>query len=100
MCNEDPSPLCTLCSVRIKNYGFVCYDLMRDICESILETDLILYDENNSPSYFKTIFSFLESKKLLVTTDIGGDLIALRPNTYTGSYDRRERKFCWELHGS
>lgn len=86
MCNV----ICSECSERLRNYGFICFDLMQRICEVYLDANIVALAPS-CPTYLHTIVSFLERKGLLVSSDIELDIM-LKPN---GRYDPGRNVYCW-----
>lgn len=88
----NKTPICITCMARIENYGFICLEIMHKVCTDALNFDLYYYDERDCPRYINTIVKFLESKRLLVTTDMGS-YIGIRPNI--NQEECMEGYFCW-----
>lgn len=93
--NKSQSSICESCSEKIDRYGFICLDLMNEVCENTLKFKTCCYHEYDSDQHIRLIIGFLESKQLLLTTDIYNPYVLILPNTSIGKYDQNRKVFCW-----
>lgn len=91
----DPTPICAHCINRIKDYGFICFDIMDSVCRNTLSCDISYYDDSYDSEKNKPVIKFLESKNYLITTEIDELMVVIRPNLDHGSFDEQAREFCW-----
>src|SRR3546814_670884 len=84
---SNNSCICNECSNTLEGFGFICFDLVSQICADFMDSITSAYQENQKTTTLSTVISFLERKNFLVTTDIEDSYIEIRPNTIFGNYD-------------
>lgn len=89
------SSICIVCSLRLFEYGEACLNFMEQLCFLFSNSQCAHINENHPWAIeSKTMFRFLEQKRLVLSTeqDLEDILIMVHPQTY--SLDD-EGKFCW-----
>ncbi len=82
--------ICADCKSRVKGYGFICYDVLEQVCRDAITEQYSVYHGEEG---MDTLIEFLEKKGLLISTDIHDNLILLLPNTRHGI--QCKNVFCW-----
>ena len=80
--------ICENCCNRVKGYGFICYDVVEQVCKDSITDNFTVYQGEEG---MDTLIEFLEKKGLIISTDIHDDLIVLRPSRPHS----KQNRFCW-----
>jgi hypothetical protein len=81
--------ICRQCRAQLGAYGFICKDLVEEVCYSHLGGFHSKFKED-APPYFKIIVEFLEMNGYIVTHEKGDSYIYLKP-----VYEEGRGYFCW-----
>lgn len=87
--------ICPACTTRIQDYGYICLSIMQKVCEASSQNDFVFYDEKEAPGSMQGVVKFLESKMLIVTTEVAKDCIGILPYKRSENYDYINNLFCW-----
>lgn len=87
------SKICGQCFLNMRHYGEMCLILLNEICLCFTKQEGCFYHDKDPRT--REVVSFLESKDLVVTTEIGHQDMQVIPNMMTGVFDETDEVFCW-----
>lgn len=90
MSEIDSINLCSLCSQRLATYGYPCLTFITNICKALHSHQIPFYLDHQSRN--SQVAIFLESKKIVITTEIDINKIAILPNCPLNPVNG---VFCW-----
>jgi len=91
----DPPPICQICTARITDYGFMCFEIMEEVCRCAVNHDTIYYHEIITNPHLKEIIKILETKGLLISTEIDNFRVVIKPNNKQEGFGSQDITFCW-----